>query len=391
LAGRATRIIFVPMTGTAAAVCRKVSGLSGRAIALVALAALTLAAGPAQAGGAEAAVQANTPPSGEGAAPGPAVLQQPAEPEVGRCGGVDLVQALKASDPKSFEKFEDAARSVVNGQGLLWRVERPGGKVSYLFGTMHSSEPLAKRFDDLVIRALARARVVAIELPGATTRRGAAELTRLVESRSFRAQGDTLERLPEDVRTMVEQRLAQNGVPPSLANQLQPWYLALKLPRAPCLEANARPIDPETADARIERMAREQGSRVVALETAREQADALASVPDEVALRMLSDAARKRLNPEDVDSTIYGLYSSRRIGYLLAMRGPTWAGIFDVDAYAEYLSAFITQRNAKMLQRALPILNSGEAFLAVGALHLPGERGLVELIRRSGYLVTRLW
>jgi uncharacterized protein YbaP (TraB family) len=389
LAARATRIIFVPMTGTAAAVCRTLFGICRRGFASAALVALML--GPAKAGSAEAAVQASVAPAGEGAAPGPAVLQQPApEAETERCGGVDLVQALKASDPKSFEKFEDAARGVVNGQGLLWRVERPGGRVSYLFGTMHSSEPLAKRFDDLVIRALTRARVVAIELPGATTRRGAAELTRLVESRSYRPQGDTLQRLPKDVRAMVEERLMQNGVPPALANQLQPWYLALKLPRAPCFQSVTN-HDPETADARIERMAREQGSRVVALETAREQADALASVPDEVALRMLSDAARKRLNPEDVDSTIFGLYSSRRIGYLLAMRGPTWAGIFDVDAYAEYLSAFITQRNAKMLQRALPILNSGEAFLAVGALHLPGDSGLVELIRRSGFLVTRLW
>ncbi len=77
------------------------------------------------------------------------------------CGGIDLVQALKMSDPPGFEKFENSARAIANGQGLLWRIESRAGKVSYLFGTMHSSEPAAKSFDDLVLRARGRPSVVA--------------------------------------------------------------------------------------------------------------------------------------------------------------------------------------------------------------------------------------
>ncbi|GLK78920.1 TraB/GumN family protein [Methylopila turkensis] len=306
------------------------------------------------------------------------------------CAGVDLVKALQASDPAGFAAFEDAARNVVNGQGLLWRVERPGGRPSYLFGTMHSTDAEAKDFDDLVIRALARSNVVAIELPGASTRRVAGELRRLVANRSYRPTGGALRLLPEHVRPDVERRIAQAGIPPGVADQLQPWYLALALSRSTCA-ATPKSTDTETADGRIERLAHEQGSDVVALETPLEQVEALASVPDGVAVRMLKDAAERGMKPEDVESTITGLYRTRRIGYLLAMRGPTWAGVFDVDGYADFLSAFITRRNASMLDRALPILSRGEAFLAVGALHLPGPSGLVEMIRRSGYLVTRIW
>lgn len=311
-------------------------------------------------------------------------------PQTEPCNGVDLVKALQASDPQGFSKFEDAARGVVNGQGLLWRVERVGGRVSYLFGTMHSSDAEAKNFDDLVVRALGRARTVAIELPGASTRRVAAELRRLVGNRSFRPSGATLGLLPEHVRPRVEARIAKAGIPPAVANQLQPWYLALSISRATCVTPVAG-SDTETADGRIERIALEKGARIVALETPVEQVEALSSIPDSVALRMLQDAAERGMKPEDVESTISGLYSTRRIGYLLAMRGPAWAGIFDVDGYAGFLSAFITRRNAAMLQRALPVLADGDAFLAVGALHLPGENGLVEMIRRSGYSVTRIW
>ncbi len=41
-----------------------------------------------------------------------------------------------------------------------------------------------------------------------------------------------------------------------------------------------------------------------------------------------------------------------------------------------------------MAERAEPILQAGPTFIAVGALHLPGETGLVKLLRAKGYSVT---
>jgi uncharacterized protein YbaP (TraB family) len=375
---------------------------AGRAVALTAaVLAGVLFAASAQAGEAEAAsprtqLQPAAPasqPQSWRSGDDERAEQPSGSPPVLRaaeCVGVDLVKALQSSDAASFEKFESSARAVANGQGLLWRIEGKSGRASYLFGTMHSSESIAKSFDELVLRALRRARVVATELPGASTRKVANELRRLVANRSFRPEGDSLGALPSGVRERVEARIAKIGIPPSVAEQLQPWYLALALSRSRCSGGQAG-VDPETADARIERFAVEQGSALVALESPGEQVDALASIPDEVALRMMREATERDLRPEDVESTITGLYSTRRIGYLLAMRGPIWAGVFDVDGYADFLNAFITRRNAAMLQRALPILSAGDAFLAVGALHLPGEGGLVELIRKAGYSVTRIW
>ena len=240
-------------------------------------------------------------------------------------------------------------------------------------------------------RAHAASRVVATELPGASTGKVAAELRRLVANRSFRAGGNALGTLTEDVRGRG--RGAGSRAPASRPGRRAAPALVSRA-RAVALElrrGRGAGVDTETADARIERLAVEQGSALVALESPVEQVEALASIPDDVALRMMRESTVKELKPEDVESTITGLYSTRRIGYLLAMRGPIWAGVFDVDGYADFIAAFITRRNATMLQRALPILGGGEAFLAVGALHLPGEGGLVELIRRNGYSVTRMW
>jgi hypothetical protein len=59
------------------------------------------------------------------------------------------------------------------------------------------------------------------------------------------------------------------------------------------------------------------------------------------------------------------------------------------DALAKRLmDSLINQRNNRMLERMLPKLKQGRVFIAVGALHLPGEHGLLNLLRGAGYAVT---
>jgi len=45
----------------------------------------------------------------------------------------------------------------------------------------------------------------------------------------------------------------------------------------------------------------------------------------------------------------------------------------------------IVKRNLRMLASLLPLLESRQVFIAVGALHLSGEQGLLNLLRQSGY------
>lgn len=44
-----------------------------------------------------------------------------------------------------------------------------------------------------------------------------------------------------------------------------------------------------------------------------------------------------------------------------------------------------------MAERAAPLLEKGGAFIAVGALHLPGKEGLIERFRALGYTVAKEW
>ena len=48
----------------------------------------------------------------------------------------------------------------------------------------------------------------------------------------------------------------------------------------------------------------------------------------------------------------------------------------------------ICDRNHVMAERAAPILTKGNVFIAVGALHLPGEEGVVALLQKQGFKIT---
>ena len=38
-----------------------------------------------------------------------------------------------------------------------------------------------------------------------------------------------------------------------------------------------------------------------------------------------------------------------------------------------------------------PLLEAGHAFITVGALHLPGERGILHLLEQRGYRVEAVY
>lgn len=47
---------------------------------------------------------------------------------------------------------------------------------------------------------------------------------------------------------------------------------------------------------------------------------------------------------------------------------------YDSEGKEAFMDKLLYERNARMAERMLPLLSAGQAFIAVGALHLPGER-----------------
>ena len=55
-----------------------------------------------------------------------------------------------------------------------------------------------------------------------------------------------------------------------------------------------------------------------------------------------------------------------------------------------FIESGIHDRNLRMLKSLLPHLENNRVFVAVGALHLPNEQGLLNLLRQQGFELSPL-
>ena len=59
----------------------------------------------------------------------------------------------------------------------------------------------------------------------------------------------------------------------------------------------------------------------------------------------------------------------------------------DESLRVAFIDRGVDARNQVMLDSALTLLEEGRVFIAVGALHLPGPKGLLSLFREAGYVL----
>ena len=174
-------------------------------------------------------------------------------------------------------------------------------------------------------------------------------------------------------------------------HHLKPWFLAV-LTALPACEAKREALNLPEVDQLLAQTAKDSGVRVVALETPQEQLDAIATMRPEVAATLLTLAARDPNLNDDLYATTLRLYRESRPAEILPVSDAAGAlSKAERSAQDEFTHVLLVDRNALMAKRAAPLLASGGAFIAVGALHLTGKGGLIERFRADGYAVTRVW
>lgn len=312
-----------------------------------------------------------------------------ARAETVACTGVDLMAGLERDDPTAAGTIRREADATLNGSGLLWTVEKPGVPASYLFGTMHLTDP---RVTDLTPRAQA-----AFDAAGTVVIETTEVLDEAKMLASLMAEPDlmmftddtTLMSLlsPEDQK-LVAEALDRRGIPPGSVAKMKPWMLSAALALPACELARKEGGAP-MLDIKLARDAKAQGKTLEGLETVVSQMRAMASLPMDFHMKGLVETLKLGDRMDDVIETMIVLYENEDTGAFWPLfRAVLPAGEGDDAGYAEFEEAMITSRNQVMADNAAPILDRGGAFVAVGALHLPGPEGLVEKLRRAGYTVT---
>ena len=305
------------------------------------------------------------------------------------CQGHDLSIDV-AAHPEALARVADRYRDEVsNAEGLLWRIAKPGAPPSYLFGTIHSTDDRAIAIAKAAAAHIAGAKAVATELGGPMDKTAQAEMGGIMMAKALAREDDTLAHLgsPEDV-ALIDKFLVSRGLSVAVAHHIHPWFLAV-LTAAPLCEMQRQQLALPVVDEVVAQTATEQGVKVVALETAAEQIDVLASLEPALSAAILISAARRPELTDDVYATLISLYLQKRPGEILPVVEAS--GVLtpeEVKAQNDFADRLLGSRNKTMVERMKPLLEAGGAFVAVGALHLVGKGGLVALLRAEGYEVT---
>jgi uncharacterized protein YbaP (TraB family) len=302
------------------------------------------------------------------------------------CQGRDL-----SHDPDIKPDFAAHADDLLNGDGLLWKIDKPGLAPSFLFGTVHSTTPAAVALASEAATHIDGAKSVATELgPIDAVKKVEMSLALLKAANS--PEDDTFagEIAESDVPT-VDAYLASRGFPKEMAHHLKLWFLVIAA-SVPACEAEGQRRGMKEVDEMIAETGAEHHVPVVALETLDEQMQALASTPAPLAATVLAATARAPNLEDDSYATLLSLYLQKRPSAAIAILD----ALPDMTAKERAAEAEITRlllvgRNETMMRRAAPLLAAGGAFIAVGALHLPGKDGLIARARAAGYQVTKVW
>lgn len=277
-----------------------------------------------------------------------------------------MVVALSGLAQGAREEFDS---------GLFWRVSRSGVPDSFVLGTIHIPDVRVSTVPDDARAALARSRVLATELvlrmvgdhlPDAEWLTSPLQLSTLLGAKDF---------------DRLAQRLATRDIPRADLDRMKPWAALLRL-------APADDTTGATLDESLYAIARAHRLPVRTLESADEQLAAFDVVPLATQVAVLRDA----LDRPDAAARERAV-SAYRAGDLAALAALPPSAARDPALARHYgilVKHLVEDRTVVMHHGLFVPLRSGGVFVAVGASHLYGRRGLLAMLRADGYRVTRL-
>jgi uncharacterized protein YbaP (TraB family) len=287
-------------------------------------------------------------------------------------GNEERAQAAEANAAKAQTRFS---------RGLLWRVSKPGVAASHVFGTIHIADPRVLLIPDPVMRALAQSKSYAMEI----------QFNRAVEERFFEAAQFEDERRLEpmigaEAYAQVRANLRLREVAEEIIARMKPWAALANLTVTP------EDYDRFTLDQKLYALARARRLWTFGLEGIEEQIAVFDGIPLDTQVALLKHGLAEREHfVGQIEPTIQA-WLKRDLALLDAVHQRTITRFPQMAEHYRVLTRHIVEnRSVVMAHRLTTPLARGRVFVAVGVDHLYGEKGLLRLLQKQGYRVTRIY
>lgn len=258
---------------------------------------------------------------------------------------------------------------------LLWRISGKGiTRPSYLFGTMHILCASDARLTDSLKAAIAVCDEVYFEI-------NLSDMSDMLNSIKYMRMNDSKklsDLLKPDEYARVKDYFAKHSslLPFSMLERFKPMLISGLI--------EEQGLDCRTTDGMelmIMQELKTEKKPVNGLETAAFQAGLFDSIPYEQQAKELVnyiDSADENKKATRQLAELYIHQDLDSIGQLSDKDDPGMSGYMDLLLY---------NRNRKWARELDTLLPGKSLLIAVGAAHLPGKEGVIELLRREGYTV----
>ena len=270
---------------------------------------------------------------------------------------------------------------------LLWKVSGNGlGRPSYIMGTYHFAPAtmmekipgMAQAFEgcDVVVGEIDKEEMMNSE-------------TQMKMGMAMMAPPDsTLDKLfsREDyaiVEKVFDKYFGSMGVKLSQMNMLKPSAISMQMQAMQAVKYFPNFNENDLIDMAVQTRANEMGRPSIGLETIEEQTAMLFDAPLTEQAEDLLDACKKDDYFMVQSSALVEAYMAQDLAKIESIMTDPEMGGDDAEA----MDALIYDRNRNWVEKLVKMMPERAALVCVGAGHLPGDQGLLQLLRDRGYTV----
>jgi uncharacterized protein YbaP (TraB family) len=274
-----------------------------------------------------------------------------------------------------FNGFSQDTTSTERTSSLLWEIS--GKKVkspSYIFGTMHLIPRDQFVFPESLQEKVRNSDLLVMEIGGLSEQMKGMQLMMLEEGQLFdffsEEQADSIYNYSEEHLGYSEEQLN------TMFGKMKPFVLIQLMTK------NAFGENPASYEMSLEKIAKEKEMSVEGLETIEEQMALFDSIPMEEQVEMVMSSLRNVDSTEDETQKLIDAYLKQDIDSLhhYMQQSESNTGSFEDN--------FLNNRNIKWIPQIKKFIKKNKTFIAVGAGHLGGDKGVIELLRKEGYTLT---
>lgn len=264
-------------------------------------------------------------------------------------------------------------------RGVMFRIEKCNTQPSHILGTMHTDDPSVIKRVSAAFNQIALSNTAVFEIVT-----GPNIQSEIAGYMLFPAENKGLLETAGQVRfgrLVSLLRESQPNFQPAFVNRYRPWAASVLLSFPPMV------ADGVVLDEKLQKFAVERKIPVKGLETVDQQFKAFTQMNVSQQLAMLDDSINRF---DDIKAMNTKLFAQYRRGDLLeihALGEESFSDVEDKELADMMKQALLTNRNAHMTSEMQQYLDQGAAFVAIGALHLWGDEGVLARLEKAGYFI----